>query len=179
MLGVGLLSMIVAALASVTVFVLLDRYDRPTIEIVEGDPATITVQISGEVATPGVYPLPAGARLADLLDASGGLTDDADAASLNLAARVGDGEVVRIPSSFVATPVPVTPSSSEVAGPVNINTASLDELETLPGVGPVIGERIIAYRDENGPFDTVDNLTSVDGISDSLLEQLRPLITVE
>jgi competence protein ComEA len=141
------------------------------------DQPTVVVQIGGAVATPGVYTLPGGARLQDAIVAAGGLASDANPSSLNLAARVGDGESITVESLGRATEPPA-PAGGELAV-VNINTATLDELDSLPGIGPVIGERIIAYREEHGPFVTIDGLIEVEGISANLLERLRPRITVD
>lgn len=178
-LGVALLAMVLAAISSILAYVLLDRYSQPSVVVVKGGHGTIVAQISGEVATPGVYPLPHGARLGDLLGAAGGLSDDADLSVLNLAARIGDGESIEIPSWGRASPMS---EAIEVAGApdrVNINTATLVDLEALPGIGPVIAGRIIEYRNANGPFPSVEELVAVEGISDNLLDELRPLVTVD
>ncbi len=180
LVGVFVIAALVAGIASMLVFIALDRYDGGNVEIVPSALPTIAVEIRGAVASPGVIGLPAGARLVDAIAAAGGISADADDATMNLAARVGDGEVVTIPSKVPATPVQVPTPSTEggVTGPVNINTATTADLDTLPGIGPVIAERIVAYRDANGPFQSVDVLVEVDGISDTMLESLRPLVTV-
>jgi competence protein ComEA len=182
LVGVFVIAAIVAGVASTFVFVVLDRYDGNSIEVISSGLPTIAVDVRGAVATPGVVVLPSGARLVDAIAASGGLAPDADDATLNLAARVGDGEVVTIPAETPATPVQThSPSigGNPQTGLVNINTATAAELEALPGIGPVIGERIVAYREANGPFQSVNALTAVDGISDTMLETLRPLVTVD
>jgi competence protein ComEA len=140
----------------------------------------MVAQIGGAVATPGVYSLPAGARLDDLVTRAGGLRSDADLARLNLAARIGDGEQVEIPSiEQRATPVPESAGQADAPLIVNINTATLEELDQLPGIGPVIGDRIIAYRDANGPFSSLDELENIDGISANMLARLRPYLTLD
>lgn len=153
--------------------------------VVTGDPnATITVHIDGAVVHPGVVTLPAGARLDEAIAAVGGLTPDADVSRLFLAARVGDGERITIPRRDGATNDSTgasdgTPDGGERGvGRLNINTATSAQLEELPGVGAVLAERIVAYRDAHGPFTSVDQLTDVEGIGPSLLEKLRPLVTV-
>ncbi len=180
LVGVVLGSLVVAAMMTTAALVVADRFNRPTVELVPVGVATMVVQIDGAVATPGVYSLPAGARLQDAVSAAGGLRNDADVANINLAARIGDGESVSV-SAVQPTPDPESgeePDTQSGLNPVNINTASVAELETLPGVGPVIGERIVAYRDTHGPFASVDMLTNVEGISDTMVDELRPLVTL-
>lgn len=171
---------VVAAVVTTAVLVLVDRLDRPsqTVSSPAGMP-TIVAQVGGAVATPGVYPLPAGGRLDDLVTRAGGLAPDADVADLNLAARVGDGERVVIPSVERATPAPTEPAEANPPLLVNVNTASIEELDRLPGIGPAIGERIVHYREQNGPFTSLDELTRVDGISARMVERLRPLVTLD
>jgi competence protein ComEA len=172
---------VVAAVVTTAALVIADRFDRPSMIVGPAELPTITAQIDGSVATPGVYPLPAGARLDDLVTGAGGLAPDADVSDLNLAARVADGERIVIPSLARATPAPEPTGGDDEDAPllVNINTATVEELDRLPGIGPVIGERIVAYRQENGPFGSVDALAEVDGISDRLLERLRPYIALD
>jgi competence protein ComEA len=153
--------------------------------VVTGDAhATITVHIDGAVVHPGVVTLPAGARLDEAIAAAGGLTPDADVSRLFLAARVGDGERITIPRQDATAAVGPgsadgTPGGSESGvGRLNINTATVAQLEELPGVGKVLAERIVAYREAHGAFTSVDQLTEVEGIGPSLLEKLRPLVTV-
>ncbi len=174
---VAVISLIASALVTTMVLVVVDRYDRPSLVVVDATMPTIVVQVDGAIATPGAYRLPGGARLDELIVQAGGMTGDADIASVNLAARVGDGEVVRIPAR--STAVPVQPTGTPVtATPINLNTASATELETLPGIGPVLSERIVSYREQNGPFTSLDQLADVEGISTGLIEQVRPMITL-
>lgn len=182
--GQWLVNMIVAAIIALFVALLVvglttfvDRLASPGIEIIRHPGAQAIVQVSGAVATPGVYELPPNARLADALAAAGGLSDDADATQLNLAARIGDGELITIPAISTGS----DQDSNEVereSGLINVNTASAAELDLLPGVGPVIAGRIIDEREENGPFISVDSLTRVTGISTGTLDDLRPLVSV-
>lgn len=148
-----------------------------TIELAPLPPGEIVVQIDGAVNLPGVYRLATGARLAAAIDAAGGLRDDADVSRLNLAARIGDGEHIQIPAVIPAS-LGSTPESSSSDGLVNINSATLDDLVGLPGIGQVLAQRIIDYRDTFGPFTSIDQLDDVSGISSSLVDQLRPLVTV-
>lgn len=155
--------------------------------------ATIVVDVRGGVATPGVVSLPASARVADAVAASGGLRVDADVSQLNLAARLADGQRLVIPTGPPVAPSAATasptvalteqsalrlPATSAPIGPLNINTASVEELKALPGIGDVLAGRIVDYRVANGPFRSIDQLGEVKGISPKLVEALRPLVTV-
>lgn len=172
-------AMVGSALLTTAVLIASDRLDRPSMVVIDASLPTIVVQVDGAVATPGTYRLPGGARLDDLVGQAGGLTEDADLATLNLAARVGDGEVVRIPDRSTAVPVTEVPGTASAATRVNINTASAEELVQLPGIGPVLSDRIVAYREQNGSFISLDDLVEVEGISTRLVEELRPLITLD
>ncbi|MEJ7837393.1 MAG: ComEA family DNA-binding protein [Thermomicrobiales bacterium] len=166
-----------ACLATLAVFafvLLRDRFQPIEIEIQGVDDRPIIVAIDGEVSVPGIYELPVNARLNDLVNAAGGLTPNADVGSLNLAARIGDGETIRISSRLLATPQ----DENLDAGPlININTANAAELDELPGIGEVLAARIIEHREQFGPFASVDQLLEVEGISESTVEELRPLVT--
>lgn len=136
----------------------------------------VMVHIVGAVISPGVYTLPANARLIDAVEAAGGLTEDADQTTVNLAAVVKDGEKITI-RTVEEVSADVT-NSGTVGGLVNINTASREELMTLPGIGEVLADNIIAYRTKNGGFSSVEELTEVNRIGDKLLENLRERITL-
>jgi competence protein ComEA len=141
------------------------------------------VHVAGAVALPGVHDVAAGARVIDAVNAAGGLTPSADGARINLAAPVADGERVYVPAvGEPAPPAVAGPSggagSSAPSGPLNLNTATADELDGLPGVGPATAAAIIEHRDRIGGFTSVDQLLDVRGIGEAKLEQLRPLVTV-
>src|SRR5262245_28974138 len=127
----------------------------------------IIVHITGAVPRPGVYALPEGARVQDAISAAGGFLADANKSGINLARVLEDGEQIDIPfaegaSIVIPTPgVEVITSSSEL---ININTASQAELESLPGIGETTAQRIIAYREENGPFARIEDIVNVAGI---------------
>lgn len=145
--------------------------------------ASLFVHVTGRVGTPGVYELPAGSRLIDAIAAAGGALRNADLAALNLAAPAVDGTQVYVPRiGEVAGPVGgsggTAGATGDTSGKVNINTASTAELETLPGIGPALAQRIIDFRTSNGPFDSVDALDAVSGIGPATLENIRDLITV-
>jgi len=146
-------------------------------------PSVLYVHVAGLVRRPGVYEFQPGQRVVDAVDAAGGATKKADLDLLNLAALLTDGEQILVPAHGAAV-VPPPGGGSPVgttgatAALVNVNTATETELESLPGVGPVLAAAIIAYRTEHGPFPTVDALDDVSGIGPATLDQLRPLVTV-
>jgi competence protein ComEA len=135
----------------------------------------LTIFVSGSVAAPGVYTLPPGSRVGDAVEAAGGVLDDADNASLNLARRVRDEEQVHVPK--VGEFPPITLVATIATGRIDINSASSEELQRLPGVGPVLASRIIEFREQNGPFLSVDELLLVQGIGPTTYQNLKELIT--
>ncbi|MFN8386103.1 MAG: ComEA family DNA-binding protein [Anaerolineales bacterium] len=143
----------------------------------------IVVYISGAVPRPGVYALPKGARVQDAISAAGGFLADADKTGINLARQLDDGEQLDIPFGEGASLVIPTPGAEEVepgeADLVNINTASQSELETLPGIGPTTAQKIIEYREENGPFESTEDIMNVSGIGPGTYERIKDLITVD
>ncbi|MEU5873963.1 helix-hairpin-helix domain-containing protein [Glycomyces sp. NPDC047369] len=153
----------------------------PTVvpEAAEQAPELIVVSVAGAVNKPGIVELEAGARVADAIEAAGGLADGADPGFLNLARVVADGDLVAVPdAAATGVPPPGTGASGGATGLVNINVASAQELDALKGIGPVLAERIIEYREANGSFQSVDELSEVSGIGSALLEQLRDQVTL-
>lgn len=162
----------------------------------------LVVHVAGAVRAPGVVVLPAGARVDDAIDAAGGLLEDSDPDQLNLARVLTDGEQVRVPhvgddastwtqgtgtaGGATGTGANGGSDASEGSGAggagtselIDLNTADATALEELPGIGPALAERIVSYRDEHGPFASVDELTDVPGIGDAKLEALRDSATV-
>lgn len=142
----------------------------------------LIVHITGAVPRPGVYALPKNARVQDAIAAAGGFLADAEKSQINLAALLEDGEKLDVPFLEGAIPVVATPGPTVVAVTtelININTASAAELETLPGIGPSLAQRIIEYREQNGPFATIEDLDNVSGIGLGLIERFRDQVTVE
>ena len=142
--------------------------------------AEVVVDVTGKVRRPGIVVLQAGARVVDALDAAGGARRGVDLAGLNLARLLVDGEQI-----VVGVPPPPGPAASAAGSPgpdpgalVNLNTASLAELDELPGVGPVTAQAILDWRTGNGGFTSVDQLLDVDGIGEKTLADLAPLVTV-
>lgn len=138
-------------------------------------PASVYVHVSGAVAAPGLYVLDEGARVVDAVAAAGGFAAGADEASVNLAREIGDGEQLHVPLQG-ETPASATVPAGD--GRVNLNTAGVAELDTLPRIGAAMAQRIIDWRDANGRFTSVDDLLAVPGIGDKMLEALRELVTV-
>lgn len=152
--------------------------------------APIAVHVIGAVPRPGLYEFPEGARVQDALDAAGGLLAEGNADALNLAALLQDGQQLDVPYQNGVAEAPAAteaPASREIPGAatetnsdvelVNINTASLDELDALPGIGPTTAQKIIDYRDENGPFSTIEDIMNVSGIGPATFEEIQTLIT--
>ncbi len=153
----------------------------------EAPPAPLVVSVSGKVHRPGLVEVPEGARVADVLEAAGGALPGTDLAGLNLARRVVDGEqvAVGVPPAPDAAPhaapdaaPPGAAAGGGPAGPVDLNTATAGQLDTLPGVGPVTAQRILEWRTRNGRFVRVEQLREVEGIGERRFSQLRELVTV-
>jgi competence protein ComEA len=155
----------------------------PAVGEVAATSSTVVVSVVGLVARPGLVTLPTGSRVADAVSAAGGLLPDADAASVNMAAVVADGQQVAIgvPGAVGAGAEAGSgsgASATDAAGPVNLNTATAAQLDTLPGIGPVLAQRIVDYRSQQGRFTTVDQLDDVPGIGPALYGRLAGSVTV-
>lgn len=178
-------TLIVLALAAVLAagiafFIAGHRNEPATLELVADAPKTgdpIEVHVTGGVAHPGVYQLSYGDRAVDALYAAGGQAPDADLEAINLAKRLRDEDQIVVPRVGAATS-----GTSQVAGaaigPVNINTASADELDALPGIGEVYSARIVESRDRDGPFQSLEDLLARDLIPRATFEKIYGLITL-
>ena len=134
----------------------------------ESSAMKVVVHVAGSVKNPGLYELPVGSRIADAIEAAGGVSKKSAANSVNLARAVVDGEQILVGES----------SSGGAGSGISINSASVSELEDLPGVGPVIAARIVSYREANGPFTSIDGLGEVSGIGDSIMGSVRDIATL-
>ncbi|MED3894187.1 helix-hairpin-helix domain-containing protein [Priestia aryabhattai] len=149
------------------------------------DSPFVMVDIKGAVQKPGVYQLPKDARVKDALAQAGGATKEADLRQLNLASKLQDAMAVYIPAAGEEIPPSSPVSSISSSGTsndqplVNINTANTDELQTLNGIGPSKASAIVSYREENGLFQTVEDLGQVSGIGEKSLEKIKAQITVQ
>lgn len=146
-------------------------------------PAMLIIDVVGKVRRPGIVTVPKGSRVYEAIDAAGGLRGRVDITSLNMARELGDGEQILVGLD------PVDPSGAPVMGgapatggsgvaKINLNTATADQLDTLPGVGPVTAQAILSWRDTNGRFGSVDDLLDVKGIGEATLAELRDLVVV-
>ncbi len=131
----------------------------------------------GKVREPAVVTLPAGSRVQDALAAVGGAKPGVDTSDENLARVLADGEQIRIGLDPASSAGPGTPAAED-AGPVDLNTASLESLQQIPGVGPVIAARIVTYREQNGGFRAVEELLEVSGIGEVTFAQMQSMVTV-
>ena len=140
----------------------------------------VFVYICGEVRNPGVYAVPASARVTDVLELAGGFTEDANRDYRNLAEHIFDAERIYIPSlsEEPSSEALYGENTAEISGTVNINTADSAALCTLPGIGEAKADAIISYREEQGPFGQPEDIMKVSGIGEALYEKLRELITV-
>lgn len=196
----GVRSLVLAGLAAALLVIGWTWLDRPRVEPVPAAPEalpsssapaepsvgeaaesspTVVVSVVGLVVRPGLVTLPAGARVADAVAAAGGLLPEADPASINLAAVVTDGQQI-------AVGVPAAPGGSGPAGdtgggapgPVNLNSATAADLDALPGLGPVLAQRIVEHRERHGPFRSVEELDDVPGIGPAIAADLAGRVTV-
>lgn len=141
--------------------------------------ARLVVDVVGAVRRPGLYRLAQGTRVADALSRAGGLTPKADRTLVNLAAPLADGEQVIVParvSGAGAAGISGGSGSAAPAGPVHLNVATLEQLDALPGVGPVTAQKILDYRQKHGAFGSVDELDAISGIGPARLDELRDLV---
>ena len=148
-------------------------------EAVEQD--LITVDVKGAVKSPGIYDLPVGSRINDAIQKGGGLTDNADSKSINLAQRISDEALVYVPTKEEATSQEAqsNASSTKENKKVNLNKASLEELKQVKGLGAKRAQDIIDHRESNGKFKSVDDLKKVSGIGAKTIEKLKEYVTVD
>jgi competence protein ComEA len=166
---------------------------EPSTPAEQSPPAEVVVHVSGAVKQAGVYRLAPASRVADAIEQAGGATENADLDALNLAEPLQDGQKIHVPRKgevslpTVASVAPSrTPRSAPQAAatatpqfPINLNTATAEQLEAIPGIGPVLAQRIIEYRQTHGRFQSVDELLEVRGIGPKRLENMRPYVVVK
>ncbi|MCR2811764.1 helix-hairpin-helix domain-containing protein [Microbacterium sp. zg.Y1090] len=195
-LGVGAVTVVVILALAVTVAIGILRTSTAPVETVTiaqtpagadagpsvlGDASAVYVHVSGAVAAPGLYVLESGARVVDAVAAAGGFGADADRAAVNLARPVGDGEQLHVPvvgeAPAAGAAGPAGPAGGG-DGRVNLNTADLTALDTLPRIGPALAQRILDWREQNGRFTSIEDLLAVPGIGEKMLAALRDLVTL-
>ena len=152
-----------------------------TVRVTEQPAPKLVIHVVGAVRRPGLYRLRHGSRIADAVSRAGGATPRADLALVNLAAPLADGSQVVVPRRAPPAEVGAPDPSGEATGgagqgPVHLNTATLEQLDALPGVGPVTAQKILDYRQEHGAFASVDDLDAIPGIGPARLEQLRGVV---
>jgi competence protein ComEA len=139
-------------------------------------PPPVVVDVVGAVARPGLYRFAHGARIADAITRAGGATRRADLVQVNLAAPLADGEQVVVPRRGAPTAPSGSADSRSPTAPVQLSTATAEQLDALPGIGPVTAQKIVAYRQQHGAFSSVDELDAIPGIGPARLEQLKGLV---
>jgi competence protein ComEA len=169
--GVGIVAIVGALLSSGAGATVETTTQAGPAIVSEPTDQTVFVHVAGEVVKPGVYELPYSSRVFDAVAAAGGLSDNANTASVNLARIVEDGEQIVVTDTAGAVP-------AGTIATININRATAAEFDSLPRIGPTIAERIIAFRDENGPFGSIDELGNVPGIGDTTLAGIRDQLTL-
>jgi competence protein ComEA len=152
--------------------------DMQTEQLKEQKPVEIKVYVTGEVKNPGVYVMKEGERVIDAIEKAGGVLEEADLSNINLAQKVKDEQMIRVPKKGEKAD---TSSVSGIDGvkKVNINTATKEELQTLPGIGPVTAERIIEFRETKGLFKKIEDIMNVPRIGPKMFEQIKDRITVD
>ncbi|MGB9769617.1 MULTISPECIES: helix-hairpin-helix domain-containing protein [Caldisericum] len=144
----------------------------------ELSPQKIKVYVTGEVKHPDVYELEENSIIKDAITLAGGVTENADLISINLAKKLTDGEEVIVPAKENSTSNSTVSASNAKTGKININSATKEELMTLPGIGEVKANAIIDYRTKNGPFKSIHDIVNVSGIGEKTFEKIKDLITV-
>lgn len=140
--------------------------------------ALLVVDVEGAVRRPGLVQLPKGARVADAVARAGGLTAKAQRAGVDLAALVSDGQQVLVPGAgVVGASSASSPGGSVPTAPISLNAATAEQLDTLPGIGPVTAQKIVTFRAQHGPFESVDGLDAIPGIGPARIAELQGLVT--
>ncbi|HEY3780416.1 MAG TPA: helix-hairpin-helix domain-containing protein [Fimbriimonadaceae bacterium] len=186
-LGYGVVAILIAAIAGVIGY---KSSHKPAVDIASTPAVTqksqaasaIVVHVVGEVKRPGVYNLPAESRAVDAVKAAGGALPEADLESINLAAKLTDGQQIRI--SQKGSEVASSPEQGQqhghggkiTSGTISLNSGSAEELQTVPGIGPTTAQKIVTWRSAHGSFSKIEDLKAIGGIGDKKLETMRPFL---
>ena len=152
------------------------RAPGPAAASAGSSPPALVVDVAGAVRRPGLVRLPKGARVADAIARAGGLTRRAERSGVNLAALVSDGEQVLVPARGAAVAAGGGGGASGATGPVSLSSATAEQLDTLPGIGPVTAQKIVIYRQQHGAFSSVDGLDAIPGIGPARISELQGLV---
>lgn len=178
----GNIAAFLVVLVAVSAMVVLQLPRRPALQVTPPTappaPPSIKVHVTGAVLFPGVVQLPADARVDDALKAAGGLAGSAEAATLNLALPLRDGQQLVVPEKGVPTPAPLAVPQPAPSASINLNTATQKELETLPGIGPVTAQKIMEYRQTHGGFKAVEELKDAKIVNSSTYDKIKGLVEV-
>ncbi len=181
------LAALLVVLVAVAALTVLQIPRRPALQVLSpslaAGPPPIKVHVVGAVVSPGVYPLPADARMEDALKAAGGPSAGAEVDSLNLATPLRDGQQVVVPAAgahsaaqSAPSPSPSAPAATASTGKVNLNTATRRELEALPGIGPATADKILDYRGKNGRFMSIEELRDAKLVNAPTYERIRTMV---
>ncbi len=176
---IGLFSGLLAA--ALILIVTAPSQGDPVILLPTPEPAKVTVYVTGAVENPGVYQLPPGSRVEAAIQAAGGWKPSANQSAINLAQPLEDGQSIYVPLPGEKVPTPSTEKKATqetIDQIVDINSASVELLDQLPGIGPTKASEIVSYRQNNGAFDTIEEILNVPGIGPGIFEDIRDLITV-
>jgi len=172
------IGILLGLIAAGSILLVASSPSRPPLTVLHPTPVTnLVVSVSGAVKQPGVYTLSVDSRVNDAIMLAGGTLPQADISHLNLAKHVADGETIFVPTMNYPTLSQSEPTSDQAK--ININLATADELDSIPGIGPQKADAIIGYRDSYGDFQSVEDLLYVPGIGQSLLDSIRIYVTVE
>lgn len=185
-----LLGIVIGMIVSAAIFLVISPPRGKAIELLPAPTqAPIVVHVDGAVANPGVYTLARDSRVQDAINAAGGVSPQANLDTLNLAARLKDGDKLLILAQGTAMPPNLTPeptarksktiATGTTSGPINLNTATLEELQTLPGIGETRAQDIIDYRQAHNGFKAIDEIQNISGIGTATFEKLKEHITVQ
>lgn len=164
-------------IAGIVLFIVIPPKGKSIELLPPPTPSPIFIHVDGAVQKPGLYQLDPQNRVQDAIQAAGGFLSSADTTQINLAGKIYDGQKIYVPSQQENSSAPLQTHSTNF--PININLASLDELQTLPGIGELKAKAIIQYREENGPFQEIEDILNVPGIGDSIFNNLKNMIAVK